>query len=412
LAAGTFYALVDDRHAPSTSTAGAPPDKAAEGATPAAEAQRLKDQEELTRLRAEAAAREKANQEAAQRRQIEDETRRKIEAEAAEKQRQQEAARQEAEAKAAAARKQAEEEEAARKAEAEAAQQKAEADRKAAEAAEAALGLTPADRERVQIALAAAGFPPGVTHGVFGPLTRDMIAAWQRKTGRAPTGHLTADALRELLGDAPAAEAAEAALGLTTTDRQRIQIALAAVGFPPGVSHGVFGARTREMIAAWQRKTGRAVTGYLTADAQRELLRDAPQLQEQPSAAKRAAPPAQDQASAAKGATKCDGSFSAQMCRGAFQGFPPSCWQVALTIRNGAIEGSWTARGTTEPQTLNGSVGTGGEVQITYLGIGQQTYVNQRFTVAMTGRVADGVLTAAGRAGTNGRDFSIRVQCR
>jgi peptidoglycan hydrolase-like protein with peptidoglycan-binding domain len=214
------------------------------------------------------------------------------------------------------------------------------------------------------------------------------------------------------LRDVPAAEAAEAALGLTPADRQRIQIALAAVGFPPGVTHGVFGARTREMIAAWQRKTGRPATGYLTADAQRELLRDAPPVPEQPSAAKGAAPPAQDQASAAKGAAKCDGSFSSQMCRGAFQGFPPSCWQVPLTIRNGAIAGSWTARGTTEPQTLNGGIGPGGDVQITYVGLGTQTYVNQRFTVAMTGRIADGILTAEGRAGGNGRDFSIRVQCR
>ena len=83
-----------------------------------------------------------------------------------------------------------------------------------------------------------------------------------------------------------------------------------------------------------------------------------------------------------------------------------------MSIRNGTISGSWTSRGSTEANSFNGSIDSGGEVLITYHGIGQQTHVNQHFTVAMTGRVADGVLTAAGRPGPNGRDFSIRVQCR
>ena len=106
LAAGGYYALVGDkrRRRPRWRLCRAPSavDKAAQDAQLAAEAQRLKDQEELARLRTEAAAREKAEQEAAQRKQIEEETRRKIEAEMADKQRQQEDARQKAEADAAA----------------------------------------------------------------------------------------------------------------------------------------------------------------------------------------------------------------------------------------------------------------------------------------------------------------------
>ena len=70
------------------STTSVAPQMAAQDAQLAAEAQRLKDQEELARLRAENERRLKAEQEAAQRKQIEEETRRKIEAEMADKKRQ------------------------------------------------------------------------------------------------------------------------------------------------------------------------------------------------------------------------------------------------------------------------------------------------------------------------------------
>ena len=69
-----------------------PADKAAQDAQLAAEAQRLKDQEELARLRAENERRLRAEQEAALRKQVEEETRRKIEAEMAGKKHQEEAA--------------------------------------------------------------------------------------------------------------------------------------------------------------------------------------------------------------------------------------------------------------------------------------------------------------------------------
>ena len=84
-----------------------------------------------------------------------------------------------------------------------------------------------------------------------------------------------AERLKAAEADRSGAEAAEAALRLGTADRQRIQVALTALGYPTTRSDGVFGPRTREMIAAWQKKVGRAATGYLTADAQAALLRDA-----------------------------------------------------------------------------------------------------------------------------------------
>jgi peptidoglycan hydrolase-like protein with peptidoglycan-binding domain len=185
---GGYYVLVGDKRAaaPQVAAASAPSavDKAAQDAQLAAETQRLKDQEELARLRTGAAAREKAEQEAAQRKQIEEETRRKIEAEMADKQRQQDEARQKAEADAAAKLK-AEEDE-----------------KKAAEAAENGLRLPVLDRQHLQVALTALGFRTAATDGNFGTRTREMIAAWQKTHNDPPTGYLTGPQSQALLRDA------------------------------------------------------------------------------------------------------------------------------------------------------------------------------------------------------------------
>jgi serine/threonine protein kinase/peptidoglycan hydrolase-like protein with peptidoglycan-binding domain len=245
-------------------------------------------------------------------------------------------------------------------------------------------------------------------------------AAAQRQADEEAKSKAAAEAARTEEANAKTAEAAETALRLTPSDRQRLQVALSALSFATGGTDGVFGPRSREMIAAWQKKNGRPASGYVSADTQRELLRNAqPALARYDEEQKKAAE-TQNQASAAsaapglaaKGSGQCEGSTSSQWCRGAFQGFPSSCWNVSMTIRNGAISGSWTPPGDTEAQTFSGRIGPGGEVSITYNGIGRQTYVNQHFTAALTGTVAGGVLTASGRAGANGRDFSVRAQCR
>jgi hypothetical protein len=122
--------------------------------------------------------------------------------------------------------------------------------------------------------------------------------------------------------------------------------------------------------------------------------------------------PSPQQVPAAKGGGSCDGTFNAQWCRGAYQNFPADCWNVPTTIQGGSISGSWARRGRSEMQSFNGSISPAGEVQIIYRGVGTQTHVDQHFNMTMIGRVADGVLTAAGRAGQNGRDFSVRIVCR
>ena len=247
-------------------------------------------------------------------------------------------------------------------------------------------------------------------------------AAAQRQADEEAKSKAAAEAARSEAADAKAAEAVETALHLSPSDRQRLQVALTALGFATGGTDGVFGPRSREMLAAWQKKNGRAATGYVSAETQRDLLRDAqPALARYDEEQKKAAD-AQNQAAAAGaaqggpaakgGSGQCDGSYSSQWCRAAFQGFPPSCWNVPMTIRNGAISGSWTSPRTAEEQSFNGRIGPAGEVSITYNGIGTQTYVNQHFTAALSGTVAGGVLTASGRASANGREFSVRVQCR
>ena len=187
------------------------------------------------------------------------------------------------------------------------------------------------------------------------------------------------------------------------------------------------------MIAAWQKKVGQAATGYLTHDQQATLQREAATAlvrydEEQkkialataapavaPPASGPAAPPAPPSATTAPAASgrQCEGTYRSQWCRAAYQGFPPSCWYASMTIRNGEISDSWISQAdTTKRNVVSGRIDAAGNVFLTYEGIGQQTHVNQRFVAQMSGRVAHGLLTAAGRAGASGRDFNVTVRCR
>jgi serine/threonine protein kinase len=146
--------------------------------------QRQLEQAELAKLRAEAAAREKAETEAAARRQVEEDVRRKIEAEAAEKKRLEEEAKQQADAEAAARRKAGDDE------------------RKALEADEAALQLGKVDRQHVQVALVALGYGVSLMNGTLDRGARDKIAAWQKVRKEAATGFLTRPQYQALLQEA------------------------------------------------------------------------------------------------------------------------------------------------------------------------------------------------------------------
>jgi peptidoglycan hydrolase-like protein with peptidoglycan-binding domain len=195
----------------------------------------------------EAAAAQRAAQEAAQRkaeadaaalRQAEEEAKKKAEAEAETKRQAEEAL-----AKVEAERQKAEQE-ARQKAEAEQAalrQASDEAQRKAAEAE----SVKQAERERVKA---------------------------EADRARAEEERQKAEAEAKARAEA---ETVEKALRLEQADRQRVQVALTSLGFDTRGNDGVFGPRSREMIAGWQKKAGAPATGFLTAAQRDQLLRAA-----------------------------------------------------------------------------------------------------------------------------------------
>jgi serine/threonine protein kinase/peptidoglycan hydrolase-like protein with peptidoglycan-binding domain len=78
----------------------------------------------------------------------------------------------------------------------------------------------------------------------------------------------------EAAADPKIAQAAEAALRLTQLERQQLQVALSGLGFDTRGADGVFGPRTRQVIAAWQKGRNEAATGFLTAPQKAALFKD------------------------------------------------------------------------------------------------------------------------------------------
>lgn len=84
-----------------------------------------------------------------------------------------------------------------------------------------------------------------------------------------------ADAEAAAANDRKTAEAAEAALRHTPSDRQRIQLALTSLGFDTRGNDGALGPRSREMITNWQKARDLPATGFLTGSQHQALLREA-----------------------------------------------------------------------------------------------------------------------------------------
>src|SRR5262249_57444275 len=68
---------------------------------------------------------------------------------------------------------------------------------------------------------------------------------------------------------------AEEAGGSDQPVRIRLQVALTSLGFDTRGSDGIFGPRSRDMIAAWQKTANAPATGFLTAAQRDQLLRAA-----------------------------------------------------------------------------------------------------------------------------------------
>ena len=144
----------------------------------------------------------------------------------------------------------------------EAEQRQAAESRPTPEAAEAGLNLSERDHKRVQVALTALGHQTPAT-GYFGPITRAMIADWQKTQGLPSSGFLDASQLATLSAKTASAEA-EAGLTLSERDHKRVQLALTALGHQTPAT-GYFGPITRAMIADWQRTQGLPSSGFLDA---------------------------------------------------------------------------------------------------------------------------------------------------
>jgi hypothetical protein len=106
-----------------------------------------------------------------------------------------------------------------------------------------------------------------------------VAAAEQAKVKADEEARLKAEAAAKAKGDAEAlqkvAEANERALRLEPVDRQRLQVALTSLGFDTRGSDGVFGPRSREMIAGWQKSRNESTTGFVSAPQQQALLKQA-----------------------------------------------------------------------------------------------------------------------------------------
>ncbi|SEV87457.1 Putative peptidoglycan binding domain-containing protein [Aliiroseovarius sediminilitoris] len=85
-------------------------------------------------------------------------------------------------------------------------------------------------------------------------------------------------------GELSNAERAEAALGLTRSERRNVQRDLTILGHSPGGIDGIFGRGSRAAIEAWQKDQGHETTGYLNARQikalQRQASRRAAELEE------------------------------------------------------------------------------------------------------------------------------------
>ena len=91
-----------------------------------------------------------------------------------------------------------------------------------------------------------------------------------------------------------------------------------------------------------------------------------------------------------------DGTYSGQLCNQWTK--PPSCWPVALVVRNGIAEGSWISS-TKKTATARGTVAADGSVQLNL-----STWASSGTPVAATllGRIVDGAITASGQWSTGG----------
>jgi uncharacterized caspase-like protein len=109
-------------------------------------------------------------------------------------------------------------------------------------------------------------------NGTFAALARTRIDALKTKPAEASRSSDQVAALTAPDSTVPAAEEVERSIGLTKQGRSRAQLALTLLGYNTGGTDGVFGAKSRTAISAWQTDRAETATGYLTAKQHAALL--------------------------------------------------------------------------------------------------------------------------------------------
>ena len=143
-------------------------------------------------------------------------------------------------------------------------------------------------------------------------------------------------------------EAAERALRLESADRQRLQVALTSLGFDTRGSDGLFGPRTREMIALWQKARKDPPTGFLTAAQQQAMTKDAAPALAKYDEQKKAEEEAKARPMVATASTSLPGTADG-LWRGTFDchstgRHPPFTLNLETRLSNGS--GTWYAPNT------------------------------------------------------------------
>ena len=101
------------------------------------------------------------------------------------------------------------------------------------------------------------------------------MATGRRKQAEADALAVATKTTAALPGLKDETEAEEMRLRLGPADRQRLQVALTSLGFDTRGDDGVFGPRSREMIARWQKARHQPATGFVTRAQQHALLKEA-----------------------------------------------------------------------------------------------------------------------------------------
>ena len=124
--------------------------------------------------------------------------------------------------------------------------------------------------------------------GVYAPVARVRLAQLRRERPVQQAAASSADAATTAgtpvaVASSPAAapgaapavpspEDVESSLGLGRGARRMVQAGLSSLGYEPGPSDGLFGARTREAIRRYQGEKGFEATGYLRAEESEALV--------------------------------------------------------------------------------------------------------------------------------------------